>query len=134
MSDSSFPEPPVTPTELLDYVQWMRGGAAWFKKKIAADKRPMPDGLKDLILWFVDSMDISLKAVHATVRKATVIARNAERDDEIIRLHDDEGKSFGQIGKLLILKNPKWCAKGGKQLTRKTVEKAYHRRKYMATN
>jgi hypothetical protein len=59
--------------------------------------------------------------------------RNTERDNEIVRLRDIEKKSFGEIPGLLKTANPSWTRSGGKQLTRKAVEKAYKRRKGMAT-
>lgn len=59
----------------------------------------------------------------------TVKPRNADRDKEIVRLHDEEGKSFGEIARLLCKKNASWCRKDGKQLSRDTVERAYHRQK-----
>ncbi len=55
--------------------------------------------------------------------------RNVERDAEIVSLHDEERKSFGQIGPLLAVKNPTWRAKNGTPLARAAVEKAYHRQK-----
>jgi hypothetical protein len=51
------------------------------------------------------------------------------RDTEIIRLRDKEKKTFGEIGRLLLVKNPAWSGKEGKPLSRAAVEKAYHRRK-----
>jgi hypothetical protein len=60
--------------------------------------------------------------------------RNTDRDDEIVRLRDQEGKTFGEIPRLLLQQNSQWCRKGGKQLTRDTVEKAYRRRKGLGTN
>ena len=55
--------------------------------------------------------------------------RKTDRDDEIVRLHDDEGVSFGAMGQELIALNPAWTRKGGAPLTRAAAEKAYHRRK-----
>jgi hypothetical protein len=55
--------------------------------------------------------------------------RNTVRDDEIVRLHDVEGKSFGQIGRLLLQANSTWCKAPGKPLSRAAVQQAYHRRK-----
>lgn len=60
--------------------------------------------------------------------------RKTDRDDEIVRLRDIEEKTFGEIGPALVRKNPKWCGKSGKPLTRDAVEKAYYRRKGMPTN
>jgi hypothetical protein len=60
--------------------------------------------------------------------------RKTDRDDEIVRLRDKEGKTFGEIGRALVRANPKWCRKDGSPLTREAVEKAYHRRKGMPTN
>jgi hypothetical protein len=60
--------------------------------------------------------------------------RHTERDDEIVRLRDREGKTFGAIPRLLMQKNPKWCGEGGKLLKRDAVEKAYRRRKGLGTN
>lgn len=60
--------------------------------------------------------------------------RNTERDDEIVRLRDDEDKTFGEIPRLLLQKNPSWSRKDGKPLKRDTVEKAYLRRKELGTN
>jgi hypothetical protein len=59
--------------------------------------------------------------------------RNRERDDEIVRLRDKQGKTFGEIPRLLLQKNPAWCGEGGKPLSRDTVEKAYSRRKGQGT-
>ena len=59
--------------------------------------------------------------------------RNTERDDEIVRLHDQEGRTFGQIPRLLVRKNPSWAAKDGEPMSRDAVEKAYHRRKRPGT-
>jgi hypothetical protein len=55
--------------------------------------------------------------------------RNTERDDQIVRLHDEEGKSFGIIGRLLAELNPAWVGKNGKPLSRAAATKAYNRRK-----
>lgn len=55
--------------------------------------------------------------------------RKTDRDDELVRLHEMEGKTFGEIPRLLMEINPQWCGRDGKQLTRAAVEKAYQRRK-----
>ncbi len=60
--------------------------------------------------------------------------RKTTRDDEIVRLKDEEGKSFGEIPRLLPLINPKWAHKSGKQLTTDAVKKAYKRHKRLGTN
>jgi hypothetical protein len=60
--------------------------------------------------------------------------RNTDRDDEIVRLYDVEGKTFGEIPRMLILKNPLWCGKNGKPISRDAAEKAFHRRKNNPTN
>lgn len=60
--------------------------------------------------------------------------RNTERDDEIVRLRDDERKTFGEIPRLLIRKNSAWVGKDGKPLTRDATERAYRRRKGLGTN
>lgn len=60
-------------------------------------------------------------------------ARNSDRDDEIVRLHDIESKSFGQIGAILLSQNPKWTGKNGAQLDGKAVQAAYHRKKRLTT-
>ena len=59
--------------------------------------------------------------------------RNTERDAEIVRLRDMEGKSFGQIPRLLIQKDQSWCGKNGRPMTRDAVERAYWRRKGQGT-
>ena len=62
------------------------------------------------------------------IRNRNAPPRNTKRDDEIVRLRD-EGKSFGEIPRLLLAENPRWCGKGGKAITRDAAEQAYHRRK-----
>jgi hypothetical protein len=59
--------------------------------------------------------------------------RNIERDDEIVRLRDEEDQSFGEIPRLLVRKNPSWRRKNGKPLTRDAVERVYRRRKGLGT-
>lgn len=59
--------------------------------------------------------------------------RNTQRDCEIVRLHDQEGRTFGEIPRLLVQKDPSWAGRDGKPLARDTVEKAYHRRKGLGT-
>jgi hypothetical protein len=71
--------------------------------------------------WVVD-LHLQWEARNAKPRKTA-------RDDEIVRLRDEEGKTFGEIGRLLLVKNPAWTGKGGKPLSRAAAEKAYHRRK-----
>jgi hypothetical protein len=53
--------------------------------------------------------------------------RNIQRDREIVRLHDECKKSFGEIPRILAEQNPAWVGKNGKRLKRDTVERAYHR-------
>jgi hypothetical protein len=52
--------------------------------------------------------------------------RNAERDREIVRMHDVGGFTFGEIGPQLVKRNPKWVRKG-KPLAYNAVQQAYHR-------
>lgn len=59
--------------------------------------------------------------------------RFEERDAEIVRLRDIENKTFGEIGRLLLLKNPEWSGRDGQPMSRDAVEKAYHRRRDMPT-
>ncbi|HEX3149651.1 MAG TPA: hypothetical protein VHR66_16365 [Gemmataceae bacterium] len=59
--------------------------------------------------------------------------RKTERDDEIVRLYDEGGLSFGEIPARLLLKDKSWGNKDGSPLQRDTVEKAYHRRKGQGT-
>jgi len=59
---------------------------------------------------------IAEKSFKAGRRSRNNPPRNTDRDREIVRLYDDEGKTFGQIAQTL-----------GKK--RDTVERAYHRQK-----
>lgn len=59
--------------------------------------------------------------------------RNTDRDDEIVRLYDQDGRTFGEIPLLLKLTDPSWVGAEGKPLSRDAVEKAYHRRKQKGT-
>jgi hypothetical protein len=52
--------------------------------------------------------------------------RNAERNAEIIRLHVEEGKTFGEIGSLLKRKNRAWTGRDGRPLGYDTVKKAFY--------
>jgi len=75
---------------------------------------------------------IKVIATHASdnyKKTRDVKPRNEERDKEIVRLRDEEDKSFGQIPRALKAKNPKWVRPDGGPLTRDTVEKAYKRYK-----
>jgi hypothetical protein len=56
--------------------------------------------------------------LRAELDRRTPKARHHERDREIVRLHDEEGKTFGQIPHMLLQMNASWCGKNGKQLTR----------------
>ena len=56
-----------------------------------------------------------------------------DRDKEIVRLHDEDGKTFGQIGRLLQIANEKWVGKNGKPITSNAAEHAYRRFKKMRT-
>jgi hypothetical protein len=55
--------------------------------------------------------------------------RKEERDAAIVRLHEQEGVSFGRMGRCLAAMNPAWVHKDGKPLSRAAAEKAYHRHK-----
>lgn len=55
--------------------------------------------------------------------------RYTERDREIVRLHDQQGMSFGKIPRALQKLNPKWGKADGRLLSRDTVRKAYTRAK-----
>jgi hypothetical protein len=59
--------------------------------------------------------------------------RNTKRDDEIVRLRDEEGRTFGEIPRLLLRMNSSWGGNNGSPLKRDAVEKAYHRRKGQGT-
>jgi hypothetical protein len=63
------------------------------------------------------------------LERRTPKPRKRERDAEIVRLHDEEGMSFGKIGRHLPTLNAAWVVRGGAPLDRKTVERAYHRMK-----
>ncbi len=56
------------------------------------------------------------------------------RDAEIVRLRDEEHRTFGAIPRLLLLIKPAWGRKPGQPLKRDTVEKAYHRAKARTTD
>jgi hypothetical protein len=47
--------------------------------------------------------------------------RMTERDDEILRLRDQEGKSCGEIPRMLMLKNQAWVGKDGLPMNRDAV-------------
>jgi hypothetical protein len=55
-----------------------------------------------------------------------VRARNRERDLEIVRLHDEEDFTFGEIPAQLA-RHPEFAGKKGQLLSRKAVEQAYRR-------
>jgi hypothetical protein len=81
-----------------------------------------------------DQVFHGIKAMAATVEarvkeRFTPKPRNTERDEKIVALHDEDGLSFGRIGRRLAALNPRWGGKGGRPLSRDAVEKAYHRRK-----
>jgi hypothetical protein len=54
-----------------------------------------------------------------------------ERDAEIVRLKDQEGKTFGQIPARLkrLGDRPPWCKTDGSRLAPDTIKKAYYRLK-----
>jgi hypothetical protein len=84
--------------------------------------------------WTNDAAKVVVERERERIKKARdPKPRQIERTDEIVRLRDVEGKTFGEIGRILIQKNAKWCGKGGKPMTRDAVEKAYHRRKAVPT-
>jgi len=55
--------------------------------------------------------------------------RNEARDKEIVRLRDEEHRTFGEIPRKLQAANPEWVGGDGKPIKRDTVEKAYLRMK-----
>jgi hypothetical protein len=59
--------------------------------------------------------------------------RKTDRDEAIVRLRDEEKKTFGEIPRLLLKLNPLWCGIGGKPMSRDAVEAAYRRRKGLGT-
>lgn len=62
----------------------------------------------------------------------TVKPRFADRDSQIVRLRDEENKSFGEIAILLRTLNSDWVGKEGKPMTADAVRKAYLRAKEQA--
>jgi hypothetical protein len=67
--------------------------------------------------------------IEKKLERRTPKPRKQNRDEYIVRLHDEEDKSFGQIGALLKLKNPMWVGRDGGPLKAATVKRAYYRRK-----
>jgi hypothetical protein len=55
--------------------------------------------------------------------------RKTDRDDEIVRLRDVVGRTFGEIGLDLPDLNSAWVGKDGKPLGRYAVKRAYDRHK-----
>jgi hypothetical protein len=75
------------------------------------------------------------KRIESEVKdRFTVKPRNVERDSAIVRLHEQEGLTFGQIPRRLQSLNPKWAREGGRPMERDAVEKAYHRMKKRAAD
>src|SRR5262249_46754540 len=61
--------------------------------------------------------------------RLTVKPRKTARDDEIVRLRDEEKLNWGEIVQR-IRGNPDWCnGPHGKKVTRRAVQAAYRRRK-----
>jgi hypothetical protein len=71
------------------------------------------------------TMNAFKRAFEAVKRARDAKRRNSDRNGEIIRLRDEEGKKFGEIGRLLLIKNSRWCGRDGKPLRRDTIERAY---------
>lgn len=64
-------------------------------------------------------------ALGSELYRRTPKPRNTERNAAIVRLHDEEKLSFGQIGRALAKRNSAWVGRDGKPLTYAAVEKAY---------
>jgi hypothetical protein len=77
--------------------------------------------------------NVGAAAVCEYKKHREVRPRNGERDAEIVRLRDQEGKSFGIIGRCLCLRNSAWVGRNGEPLTRDAVEAAYRRKKRSLT-
>ena len=91
-----------------------------FEKEVEA-------GIKD---WVVKTAIVQRQLEREKLkRERDPKPRKTDRDDEIVRLRDVEGKSFGEIPRILLRKNQSWGSGEGKPITRDAVEKAYHRRK-----
>jgi hypothetical protein len=93
----------------------------------------MYDALFRAVVSKTRLQDICAKLVR-DLRRRTRKPRWKERDAVIVRLRDEEGMTFGQIGQELRKINREWGRPDGRTLSYKTVKVAYHRRKNSPAN